>query len=109
MAKRCALTSISRQVGMSPFRFARTFSGLVGYPLINICLACDCAVLPGDLFCLLWLLHISVLMDYDKLKEPARIINVSVTLEPRKAESSRDGGRYPESKGDSAAGKRQSE
>jgi AraC family transcriptional regulator len=27
---RCSLTSISRKVGMSPFHFARTFSGLVG-------------------------------------------------------------------------------
>jgi AraC-like DNA-binding protein len=27
---RCSLTSISREVGMSPFHFARTFSGLVG-------------------------------------------------------------------------------
>jgi AraC-like DNA-binding protein len=29
-AERCSLTSISREVGMSPFYFARTFSGLVG-------------------------------------------------------------------------------
>ena len=28
--RRCSLTSISRAVGMSPFHFARTFSGLVG-------------------------------------------------------------------------------
>lgn len=30
LAERCSLTSISRKVGMSPFHFARTFSGLVG-------------------------------------------------------------------------------
>jgi AraC family transcriptional regulator len=30
LAQRCSLTSISRTVGMSPFHFARTFSGLVG-------------------------------------------------------------------------------
>lgn len=30
LAERCSLTSVSRRVGMSPFHFARTFSGLVG-------------------------------------------------------------------------------
>jgi AraC-like DNA-binding protein len=30
LANRCSLTSMSREVGMSPFHFARTFSGLVG-------------------------------------------------------------------------------
>jgi AraC-like DNA-binding protein len=30
ITERCSLTSISREVGMSPFHFARTFSGLVG-------------------------------------------------------------------------------
>jgi len=30
VTQRCSLTSISREVGMSPFHFARTFSGLVG-------------------------------------------------------------------------------
>ena len=30
LAERCSLTSISREVGMSPFHFARTFSGMVG-------------------------------------------------------------------------------
>jgi AraC family transcriptional regulator len=32
LSGRCSLTSISREVGMSPFHFARTFSGLVGLP-----------------------------------------------------------------------------